>query len=152
MVGGGLIGCEVAATSRKIGLEVTVVEAAENLLQPVLGATVGRLVTDLHCAQGVRVLNGTGVSGIDGRDPVESVRLSTGEELAADVVVVAVGARPPTTWLEGSGLHIDDGVLTASNLLALRGDSIVAVGDVARVEDLCGRGSVRIEHWDNAMH
>jgi NADPH-dependent 2,4-dienoyl-CoA reductase/sulfur reductase-like enzyme len=151
VIGGGLIGCEVAATCRKLGLDVTIVEAAANLLEPVLGTAAGRLMTDLHRAHGVRVLTGAGVAGLAGHRQVESVSLSTGEQLQADVVVAAVGARPQTGWLEGSGLNIDDGVLCAANLGVLGTDDVVAVGDVARRQDPSGDGSVRIEHWENAV-
>ena len=151
VIGGGLIGCEVAATCRKLGLDVTVVEAGDNLLQSVLGARAARLVTDLHRAHGVRVLTGTGVSGVHGHRHVESVRLSTGEQVPADLAVVAVGARPHTDWLEGSGLRLDDGVVCAGNLAVQGVDSVVAVGDVARWPDPTGHGSVRIEHWENAV-
>lgn len=151
VVGGGLIGCEVAATCRKLGLDVTIVEPNDTLLQPVLGRTVGRLVTHLHRAHGVRVLTGVEVSGVAGRDRVESVSLSTGEQVPAEVIVVAVGARPRTDWLEGSGLTLDDGVLCAPNLRAFGADSVVAVGDVARIQHPRGRRSVRVEHWENAI-
>lgn len=151
VIGGGLIGCEVAATCRKLGFDVTIVEVADNLLRPVVGGVAGRLVTELHRAHGVRVLTGAGVSGVAGRHRVESVNLSTGEHLAADVVVVAVGARPQTDWLGGSGVQLGDGVLCAPNLRALGADSVVAVGDVARIQDPSGRVSVRVEHWDNAV-
>lgn len=151
VIGGGLIGCEVAATCRKLGLDVTIVEANQHLLGPVLGATAGRLVTDLHRAHGTRVLTGAGVTHISGLQRVETVALSTGEQLPADIVVVAVGTRPQTDWLEGSGLQLDDGVLCAPNLGALGADSVVAVGDVARRVDPSCRRSVRIEHWENAV-
>lgn len=151
VIGGGLIGCEVAATSRKLGLDVTLVEAAESLLRPVIGPLAGELVTQLHRAHGVRVQVGAGVQAVHGHGRVEAVTLASGEEIPADLVVVAVGTRPQTTWLEGSGLHLDDGVRTAPNLRALGADAVVAVGDVARVEDPTGQDSVRIEHWENAV-
>lgn len=151
VIGGGLIGCEVAATCRKLGLDVTVVEAADHLLEPVLGETAGRLVTELHREHGVQVRTGVGLAGIAGQSRVEAVDLSTGERLPADLVVVAVGSRPRTDWLEGSGLQVRDGVVCAANLRALGADSVVAVGDVARVEDSRGGGSTRIEHWENAV-
>lgn len=151
VVGGGLIGCEVAATCRKLGLDVTLVEPARTLLRPVFGSTVGELVTDLHRAHGVRVLTGTGVTGVDGRGRVESVTLTTGDRVAADVVVVAVGSRPQTDWLQGSGLDVDDGVLCAANLAAVGAESVVAVGDVARPQDPLTGTAVRTEHWDNGV-
>ncbi|MEE4023995.1 FAD-dependent oxidoreductase [Gordonia sp. PKS22-38] len=155
VIGGGLIGAEVAATSRKLGLDVTIVETGDALLGAVLGATVGAAVTDLHRAHGVDVRTGVGVAEVSGARRVESVTLTTGEQIPADVVVVAVGSRPRTDWLAGSGALVDNGVRCAPNLRVLQGESMVAVGDVARIDDPQGLtavpGSVRIEHWENAV-
>lgn len=155
VIGGGLIGAEVAATSRKLGLDVTIVETGNTLLAAVLGTTIGTAVTDLHRAHGVDVRTGVGISAVSGARRVESVTLTTGERVSADVVVVAVGSRPRTDWLAGSGAPIDNGVLCAPNLRVLQAESMVAVGDVARIEDPHGvtaiPGSVRIEHWENAV-
>lgn len=150
VVGGGLIGSEVASTSRRLGLDVTVVDVSDGLLHPVIGRRVGDRVTRLHRDHGVRVLTGAAVTAIEGHPRVESVALSTGARLAADVVVVAVGARPQTDWLEGSGLRLDDGVLCEANLAALGADGIVAVGDLARPVAPNG-ASRRFEHWENAL-
>ena len=149
VIGGGLIGCEVAATCRGLGLDVTVVDTADRLLAPVLGPTVGSIVTELHRAQGVHVRTGVGVAGLHGHGRVEAVTLSDGTRLDADVVVVAVGSVPRTGWLSGSGFDLTDGVLCTDNLSVLGADSVVAVGDVARTRTPTG-ATVRIEHWENA--
>ena len=150
VIGGGLVGCETAATCRGLGLDVTVVDIADRLLEPVLGSAVATIVTDLHRAHGVQVRTGVGLAGVHGHGRVESVTLSDGTQLPADVVVVAVGSVPRTGWLSGSGLHLADGVLCAGNLGVLGAESVVAVGDVARIEAPNGT-TVRIEHWENAV-
>ncbi|MCW2723976.1 MAG: FAD-dependent pyridine nucleotide-disulfide oxidoreductase [Frankiales bacterium] len=148
VVGGGFIGCEVAAAARALGLEVTLVEAAAAPLAPILGGRVGELVTQLHVERGVTVRSGTGVAGIDGGTRVESVRLSDGSEVAADVVVLGVGTQPSTDWLAGSGLTLDNGVLCDRHCSA--GTGVFAVGDVARWYNPLFDEVMRIEHWTNA--
>lgn len=149
VVGAGFIGCEVASSSRALGLDVTIVDLLPLPLAP-LGAGAGEIVRALHEANGVALRLGTGVAGFDGDDRVRGVRLSDGTTVEADVVVVGIGVVPNTGWLEGSGLELADGVVCDESCLALGGDDrIVAVGDVARW-DHPRHGSSRIEHWTNA--
>ncbi len=148
VVGAGFIGAEVAATCRRRGHEVTVVEPLEQPLVRVLGAEIGAAVADLHRAEGVDLRLGVGVDALEGNDRVEAVRLGDGSSVAADVVVIGIGVVPNTDWLEGSGLPIDDGVVADSSCLVA--PRIVACGDVARW-DSPRYGSVRIEHWDHAV-
>lgn len=148
VVGAGFIGAEVAATCRQREHQVTLVEPLDQPLIRVLGPTVGAAVADLHRAHGVDLRIGVGVDGIDGHDRVERVRLSDGSTVDADVVVVGIGVTPNTSWLNGSGLPVDDGVVADSTCLVAPG--IVACGDVARW-DSPRYGPVRIEHWDNAV-
>ena len=148
VVGAGFIGGEVAATCRQRGHDVTVVEPLEQPLIRVLGPTIGAAVADLHRQHGVDLRLGVGVERIEGVDRVESVVLSDGTAVDSDVVVVGIGVTPNTGWLEGSGLPVDDGVLADRTCLVAPG--IVACGDVARW-DSPRYGSIRIEHWDNAV-
>ncbi|HET6742471.1 MAG TPA: FAD-dependent oxidoreductase, partial [Kribbella sp.] len=147
VVGDGVLGAEVAATARKLGLAVTLAGPQASLLEAQLGPAVGALLGELHTAEGVDLRLGTAVAGLtdaDGR--VNGVLLSDGEVLPADVVVVALGAVPATDWLEGSGLTIDNGVVCDEYCRAA--DGIYAAGDVARWQY---RGSlVRLENRTNA--
>lgn len=151
VVGAGVIGCEVASSCRSLGLEVTLIEALDVPLTRVLGPEMGRVATALHEAHGVDLRLGTRVASIEGEGAVERLHLSDGPVVEADVVVVGVGVRPATSWLEGSGLTIDDGVVCDEACAAAGSDGrIVAAGDVARwVHPLYGR-SMRVEHWTNA--
>jgi NADPH-dependent 2,4-dienoyl-CoA reductase/sulfur reductase-like enzyme len=118
-------------------------------MQLALGAEVGTALGRRMCDHGVDVRTGTTVTALRGGDRVEEVVLADGTFLAADVVVVAVGVRPATEWLRGSGLTLDDGVVCDATGLAAPG--IVAAGDVARWP-LLRYGTVRrVEHWDNAI-
>ncbi|MGW5657369.1 NAD(P)/FAD-dependent oxidoreductase [Streptomyces humi] len=149
VVGEGVLGSEIAATARTLGLDVTLAGplAAPMALQ--VGPLVSGLLADLHTERGVRLRLGTGVAGLDSRDGrVTGVRLATGEALPADVVAVSIGAVPATQWLEGSGLTLDNGVVCDSRCRAA--DGIYAVGDVARwYHEGLGR-LIRLENRTNA--
>jgi NADPH-dependent 2,4-dienoyl-CoA reductase/sulfur reductase-like enzyme len=112
---------------------------------------MGGFLADVHRDHGVDVRLGIGVDGLaGGESAVTGVRLSDGTAVAADVVVVGIGVRPATDWLEGSGLTLDDGVVCDATCLAAPG--VVAAGDLARTPlDGPDAPPVRIEHWDNAI-
>lgn len=148
VVGAGFIGCEVAATARQAGLEVSLVEPLAAPVVRGLGERMGGIVADLHREHGVDVRLGVGVSGLVGTERAEGVSLADGSTIDADVVVVGIGVTPNTAWLEGSGLAVDDGVVCDSTCLAAPG--VVAAGDVCRWAHPT-LGELRIEHWDNAQ-
>jgi 3-phenylpropionate/trans-cinnamate dioxygenase ferredoxin reductase subunit len=151
VIGAGFIGAEVASTARALGLEVTVVEAQEVPLERALGREMGLLCAALHADHGVRLITGTGVAGLEGDGGlVTGVRLADGRLLPADVVLVGVGVRPNTAWLEGSGVTVDDGVVCDAGCLSSV-PGVLAVGDVARVPHPFTGRHARIEHWTNAM-
>jgi 3-phenylpropionate/trans-cinnamate dioxygenase ferredoxin reductase subunit len=147
VIGAGFIGCEVAASLRKLGVDVVLVEPQPTPLASVLGEQIGELVARLHRAEGVDVRCGVGVSELKGSGHVEGVVLSDGTELDADIVVVGVGSRPSTDWLDGSGVEVDNGVVcdVAGRTSA---PNVWAVGDVASWRDAQGH-QVRVEHWSN---
>ena len=151
VVGAGVIGCEVASSCRSLGLDVTLVEALDVPLTRVLGPEMGRVATALHETHGVDLRLDTRVVAIEGDGAVERLQLSDGPVVEADVVVVGVGVRPSTSWLEDSGLVIDDGVVCDESCVAVGSSGrVVAAGDVARwTHPLYGR-SMRVEHWTNA--
>jgi len=149
VIGAGFIGAEVASSCASLGLDVTVVEAAPLPLVPQLGERMAQVCASLHAAHGVTLLCGTGVATLRGTDRVTGVELADGRVLPADVVVVGVGVRPVTGWLEDSGLALDDGVLCDEGCAtALPG--VVAVGDVARLARPGTAATVRAEHWTSA--
>ena len=149
VVGAGWIGCEVAASARQRGLEVTVVEPLSLPLERVLGPEMGAFFRDVHADHGVEMLLGTGVEAFEGGEAVERVRTSDGRELACDFVVVGVGVAPRTELAEQAQISVDDGVL-ADELLRTSVPEILAAGDVANHRHpMLGR--VRVEHWFNAL-
>ncbi|TSB17945.1 NAD(P)/FAD-dependent oxidoreductase [Streptomyces sp. NBC_01525] len=146
VIGGGFLGAETASSCAALGHDVTVVEAAPLPLVPQLGEAMAGICAALHADHGVRLLTGTGVAGLraDGAaDAVTAVALADGRLLPAEVVVVAIGVRPRTGWLAGSGLPLDDGVCCdAGGVTPL--PQVVAAGDVART------AGARSEHWTAA--
>ena len=147
VIGAGFIGCEVAASLRKLGVDVVLVEPQPAPLASVLGQQIGDLVTRLHRAEGVDVRCGVGVSDVSGDGRVRKVTLSDGTELDADIVIVGIGSHPATEWLEGSGLEIDNGVV-CDEAGRTSAPNVWAIGDVASWRDNVG-GQVRVEHWSN---
>ncbi|UEA34263.1 FAD-dependent oxidoreductase [Mycobacterium avium subsp. avium] len=150
IIGAGFIGCEVAASLRSLGVDVVLVEPQPTPLAAVLGQQIGELVARLHRAEGVDVRLGVGVSEVRGDTHVEAVVLTDGTELAADVVVIGIGSRPATDWLEGSGVAIDSvdrGVL-CDEAGRTSAPNVWALGDVASWRDATGHQG-RVEHWSN---
>ena len=113
VVGGGLIGLELASFARRLGAPVTVVEAAPRLL-PRLGHEVGAHLTALHREDGASVHLGSGVAGVRGDDAVSELVLADGTRIATDHVVEAVGVRPATAWFAGA--ELDEHVFTAGDV------------------------------------
>jgi NADPH-dependent 2,4-dienoyl-CoA reductase/sulfur reductase-like enzyme len=149
VIGAGFIGAEVAATARGLGVDVTLLEALPVAFERTLGPEIGTVVADLHRDHGVDVRLGVGVGGIEGSDRVEAVALSDGTRVPADVVLVGIGVRPATDWLEGSGLTLDDGVVCDETCLAAPG--VTAAGDVVRWPSRRFGRMLRIEHWEHAI-
>ena len=150
VVGAGFIGCEVAATCRARGLDVTLIEALEAPLVLGLGREMGEVVAGMHRDQGVDLRCGVRVVSLDGARRVERVRLSDGSEIAADVVVIGIGVTPATDWLAASGLEVADGVVCDATCAA-RAPGVFAAGDVARWYNPVFETSMRVEHWTNAV-
>jgi len=149
VVGAGFIGSEVAASCRARGLEVTLLEPLPVPLARGLGEAMGSVSAALHRDHGVDLRCGVAVTGFEGAGRIERLALSDGSKLAADLVVVGVGAAPETAWLEGSGLRIDDGVVCDAFCSAAPG--VFAAGDVARWHNPLFGEDMRIEHWSNAV-
>ncbi|WP_257016322.1 NAD(P)/FAD-dependent oxidoreductase [Rhodococcus sp. ACS1] len=149
VVGAGFIGAEIASAAVKRGLEVTLLEAAEAPLVPALGTAVARALAGVHAANGVTLATGVRVAAITESGGSVDIDLADGSRLTADTVVVGVGSRPQTGWLEGSGLTLDNGVVCDATLSAA--PNVYAAGDVARWPNaLFGDELMRLEHWTSA--
>ena len=150
LVGAGFIGAEVAASARKLGKQVLIVEALPVPLQRALGREVGEIYADIHRGNGVDVHTGTTVdrwhtSG----NRVTGVSLSDGSRKDVDLVLVAVGIEPNLELpkalglpIEGGGVRVDEGLRAA--------DDVYVGGDIALHEHPVLHRAIRVEHWEVA--
>ena len=150
VVGMGFIGAEVAAAARIRGLQTTVVELFEQPLERALGPIAGAAAARIHREHGVDLRMGHSVAGFEGTGRVERVLLDDGTEIAADLVVVGIGVRPETGWLEGSGLELNDGVV-CNEYLRASAPGVYAAGDVCRWYNTQYGEQMRVEHWTSAV-
>ena len=150
VIGAGFIGGEVASTAAKLGLHVTVVEAALAPLAGPLGVRLGAAVARLHTEHGTRLVCGAPVADLTGRDRVTGVQLADGRRLAADVVLVGIGAIPNVEWLRNSPLQLSNGVVCDEGG-ATSIPNVVAVGDCAAWHEPCVGSPHRVEHWTGAL-
>ena len=149
VLGGGFIGCEVAAAAIRLGKRATILEALPTLLHRALGPELGDVVAGIHRDEGVDVRTGQQVLGI--RPRRGGVRISTAAgDVDADVLVVGVGTVPSTELAEQAGLPAGHGI-EVDECFATAAPGIYAIGDVA-AQHLPGHGRrVRVEHHDTAI-
>src|SRR5919201_4878915 len=149
VVGAGWIGCEVAASARQRGMEVTVVEPLSVPLERVLGPELGAFYRDVHLDHGVDLRLGDGVEAIEGAGRAERVRTTEGAVLDCDAVLVGIGVAPRTALAADGVLAVDNGILDDAGLRT-SAEGVYAAGDVANHDHpLFGR--LRVEHWANAL-
>jgi 3-phenylpropionate/trans-cinnamate dioxygenase ferredoxin reductase component len=155
IIGGGYIGLEVAATCREAGLEVTVLEAADRVMNRVVSAEVSQFYRDEHARHGVRILCEARVDSLlpsapGGTARAAAVRLADGSEIAADFVVIAVGVAPTDGLARDAGIACDNGILVNEFCQTSDAD-IFAAGDCARHPSIHYGFPVRLESVDNAF-
>jgi 3-phenylpropionate/trans-cinnamate dioxygenase ferredoxin reductase subunit len=147
IVGAGWIGAELATAAAARGCDVTVLEAAATPAAAALGEVAGATMVPWYAAAGVDLRLG---------QPVESVQegglaLPGGEWLEADLIVTAVGVRPCTGWLDGSGVELGNGIVVDGRLQASV-PGVYAAGDCAAFWSGRYGRRLRVEHWDTALH
>lgn len=148
IVGGGYIGLEAAAVAAKLGLAVTVIEAAPRILQRVAAPETSAYFRRLHADHGVTILEGTGLDRLLGDGTVTGARLSGGREIAADIVIVGIGITPAADLAEAAGLAIDNGIRTDEQGRT-SDPHIWSAGDCASFPHQGGR--IRLESVGNAI-
>ena len=150
VVGMGFIGCEVAASLRHEGLQVTTIDHGKAPLVRILGEAVSATLATLHRSYGVRMLFNDSVATFEGTGRVEAVTTKAGVRIPCDFAVLGIGVEPVVDFLDGSGVHVDNGVLV-DEYCATNIAGIFAAGDVANhCHPVFGR-HIRVEHWQNAM-
>lgn len=151
LVGMGFIGSEVAASLRRQGVEVVVIEPFKTPLYRVLGEEIGRVFAHLHRENGVQMFFEESVTAFEGTGRVQRVVTDAGRRIECEFVVVGVGVEPVIDLLAGSGVKTDNGIVV-NEYCETNVEGIYAAGDVANhFHPLFGR-QVRVEHWQNAIH
>jgi 3-phenylpropionate/trans-cinnamate dioxygenase ferredoxin reductase component len=147
IVGAGWIGAELATAAVAYGSQVTVVEAGPAPVAAAIGAPLGAQTARWYAAAGVDLRVATAVEAVQ----PGGLALAGGGVVEADEVVTAVGVRPATGWLEGSGVWLENGVAVDAGLRTSR-PGVYAVGDCAAFESRRFGRRLRFEHWDVALH
>ena len=146
IVGAGWIGAELATAAAARGCQVTVVEAGPAPLAAALGADAGSRTSGWYAAAGVDLRLGEQVSSVQ----PGGLAMASGDWLAADEIVTAIGVRPQVSWLTGSDVAMDNGVRTDEQLRA-SAPGVFAAGDCAAWWSPRYRRRLRFEHWDVAL-
>ncbi len=151
VVGGGFIGCEVAAAAVMRGLDATAVEVGPYLLNLAFDEPTGRWVMDYLSSKGMHVRCGErAMKFIGDAGRVTGVETSTGAVIPADLVVVGVGLVPNADLAKAAGLAVDNGIVVNERLEASVPD-VYAAGDVARFYSPVFERHLRVEHYDVAV-
>jgi 3-phenylpropionate/trans-cinnamate dioxygenase ferredoxin reductase subunit len=151
VVGGGWIGLEVAATARRKGAEVVVVEAQRRLCERTVPREISEHLLALHRTHGTRVILGAGIVGFASRSDGRSiVRLADGQALECDAIVVGVGMVPNDELAREAGLACDGGVIVDAQCRTSDPD-IFAAGDVTVTPNPWAGRRLRLESWQNAQ-
>lgn len=149
IVGGGYIGLETAASLTKLGMQVTVLEMAERVLQRVTAPEVSAFYHRVHSQQGVNILTGVAAQSFVGKERVEKVVCTDGRELEASLVVIGIGVIPNTELAEQAGLAIENGIKVDS-FCATDDPNIVAAGDCTSQVSKVYQRRLRLESVPNA--
>jgi 3-phenylpropionate/trans-cinnamate dioxygenase ferredoxin reductase component len=150
VVGMGFIGSEVAASLRQKDLDVVAIEPAKTPLFRVLGESVGHSIAALHRAHGVRTIFEDTVAAFEGTQRVARVVTKGGLRLECDFVVAGIGIEPVVDILDGTGIHVDNGVVV-DQYCQTSVPGIYAAGDVANHYHPVFERQIRVEHWQNAI-
>ena len=147
IIGGGYIGLEAAASFRKAGLNVHVVEAAERLLARVASPDMSAFFQELHQRQGVMIHTGMTETEFHQKDGLfTGITLDTGQQISADFLLVGIGVVPDSVLADAAGAAIGNGILVDRQMRSTI-DDVYAIGDVALIEGVVSR----IESVHNAQ-
>jgi 3-phenylpropionate/trans-cinnamate dioxygenase ferredoxin reductase subunit len=150
VIGGGYIGLEVAASARKLGVTVTVIEAAERVLARVVSEPIAEFLAARHRAEGVEIRTGLGAVAIEGSAACEQVVLTSGERIGADLVLIGVGAIPNSELAAEAGIATNNGIIV-DETTACSASDVYAAGDVACFPSQLYARRVRLESVQNAI-
>jgi 3-phenylpropionate/trans-cinnamate dioxygenase ferredoxin reductase subunit len=149
IVGGGYIGLEVAAVMRQEGRDAIVVEAEARVMKRVAGEDVSAFFDALHRSRGVDIRLNARLAAIEGEGRATGIALASGERIAADLVLVATGARANDDLAAAAGLPCQDGIVVDD--FARAGADVYALGDCARFHSHRYGRRIRLECVQNAI-
>lgn len=149
VIGGGFIGCEVAASAAQVGCEVTIVESQSQLCSRLLPYEISKHLKGIHESHGVRCLLNEEVEQFHGFDRVTHVELCSGIQIPVDIVIIGIGILPTVSLAESAGLSVENGITTDSQMRTSR-ESIYAIGDVANFHSTFLQRRLRLETIHNA--
>jgi 3-phenylpropionate/trans-cinnamate dioxygenase ferredoxin reductase component len=151
VIGGGFIGLELAATARRLGAEVTVVEGLPRVLKRGVPEEIAEVIAERHRQEGVVIMCGAAIHSLEEDDDQARINLEGGETIVADVICVGIGALPNISIASEAGLAIDNGIAVDDRLQTSVTD-IYAAGDCCSFPlTLYGGRRVRLESWRNAQ-
>ena len=151
ILGGGFIGLELAASARMLGATVTLIEGLPRVLTRGVPAEIAEIVAARHAAEGVEILCGAKVAGIEDMPGEVRITLDDGRVLTASLLIVGIGAVPNTELAEAAGLAVDNGI-AVDGFLRTTDPDIFAAGDCASCPlPLYGGRRIRLESWRNAQ-
>jgi 3-phenylpropionate/trans-cinnamate dioxygenase ferredoxin reductase subunit len=150
IVGAGYIGLECAATFRKLGLEVTVIEMMDRVMSRVVAPEMSRFYAGEHAAHGVTILTDKRVSALRGDDHVTAVECSDGTRVPAELVLAGIGLVPNTELANAAGIRCDDGIAVDEHCRTSDPD-VYAIGDCCSHPSPRYGRRVRLESVDNAF-
>ena len=149
IIGGGYIGLETAASLKKLGMEVVVLEMAERVLQRVTAPEMSEFYTRIHQQQGVAIYTQMTVSEIVGEEQVRAVKCADGREFLADLVIIGIGVVPNVELAEQAGLEVNNGIVV-DEFGQTNDANIVAAGDCANHFNAIYGRRMRLESVPNA--
>lgn len=150
IIGAGYIGLEVAAVMRQIGLDVTVIEMADRVMNRVVSPQVSAFYHAEHVARGVKLELSTSLKAFVGEDKVTAVEADDGRSFDADLVIVGVGILPNTALAEAAGLSVSNGIVVDDRCQSSDSD-IYAIGDCTSHPSLIYGRNLRLESVHNAL-
>jgi 3-phenylpropionate/trans-cinnamate dioxygenase ferredoxin reductase subunit len=151
IIGGGFIGCEIAAACAQKGLDTTIVEVMPSLLSLPLDPETARWITDYFIEQDVHVLtNETAARFGQANGRASAVETKTGKTIPGDLIAVGIGAAPNIELAQQAGLAVENGIIVNEQLQTDK-RGVYAAGDVARFYSPLFGKHLRLEHYDVAV-
>jgi 3-phenylpropionate/trans-cinnamate dioxygenase ferredoxin reductase subunit len=151
IIGGGFIGLELAATFRRIGAEVTLIEVLPRILMRGVPERLAALLHERHVSEGVVLHCGIAIRSVSPAADGVSISLADGTEIPADIVVIGIGAIPNTALAEAADLAVENGIVVDRHLRTADPD-IFAAGDCCNFPLAIYAGRrVRLESWRSAQ-